>query len=94
MKQEEKPKEGDLRIYHIPQVGSDGVFCKEVPDVHTAIKMLDILAYYDLRLLELKLRSDFSNCQGLEVFEENEWVEYNDSEGFDINEIRNGLADE
>lgn len=47
------------------------------------------LAIYDAFEFENNIKPDYSNTNGLEIFEDNEWTEYYDNEGDDINEIMN-----
>lgn len=68
-----------LRVYYIPQVGSsNATFYVPVSSVEEARKIMDILACYDLFQLENKIKSDFCNASGLQMFDEelNEWVSW------------------
>jgi hypothetical protein len=46
------------------------------------------LAIYDLFQLEYKIKPDYSNAQGLEIFEDKEWVDWQDEDGNDIDDIK------
>lgn len=83
-------KEGQLRVWHIPQVPMDNLFNVYVDSIKEARLVLDTLAIYDLFQLEYKIKPDYSNVSGLEVFEDNEWIEWHDKDGNDIDEIIKG----
>jgi stage III sporulation protein SpoIIIAA len=83
-----KPKEikkGQLRVWHIPQMPMKAfrVYVKTPKD---AKAILNVLAIYDLFQFENKIKPDYSNAQGLEVFENGEWSEWEDNYGFDIDD--------
>ena len=80
-------KHGALRVWHIPQIPMDG-FLVDVGSEAEAIKVLDVLADYDLFQLENRIKPDFSNAQGLEVFDADGWSEYYNDDGEDIDDIR------
>lgn len=68
-------KEGDLRVWWIPQVPG-APFLSSVESPTEAKKLLDLLARYDAFQLEHRIKPDYSNVGGLEVFEGGEWVEW------------------
>lgn len=77
-----KPKEGDLRVWWIPQVPMKP-FRVPVPDVKTAKLVLDCLASYDLFQLEHNVKPDFCNAGGLECFSQDgdgKWCEWYDED--------------
>jgi hypothetical protein len=74
-----------MRVWWIPQVPGEP-FYVEVSGVKEARKILDTLAEYDAFLLKNKHRIAHFNTGGLEVMEENEWIEWRDSQGRDIDE--------
>ena len=87
---------GDLRVWHIPQVPMSG-FHVFVDSLGEAKKVLSILAEYDLFQFERKIKPDYANAQGLEVYvqvsndgEEDhecyEWEEWMDEQGYNIGE--------
>jgi hypothetical protein len=83
-----KPKEikvGQLRVWHIPQIPMSA-FRVYVKNPKEARSILNVLAIYDLFQLENKIKPDYSNAQGLEVFEDGEWTEWEDEYGFDIDQ--------
>lgn len=79
---------GDLRVWWIPQVPMKP-FHVPVPDIKTAIIVLNCLAQYDLFQLKHRVKPDFCNAGGLECFsqdDDGEWCEWYDEEtGDDIN---------
>lgn len=76
---------GDLRIWHIPQVPMEG-FKVAVKSIEEAKKILDVLADYDIFQFEHKVKPDYSNAAGLEVFDGKEWVDWEDEFGNGIDE--------
>jgi hypothetical protein len=80
------PKEGTLRVWWIPQVPMEA-FHFPVASAHEAKLILDTLANYDLFQLEHRIKPDFSNAGGLEVFQDGEWMEWEDENGSDIDEF-------
>lgn len=76
-------KEGQLRVWHIPQVPMLA-FHVYVSSIKEAKLILETLAIYDLFQLEYKIKPDYSNAQGLEVYENGEWCDWEDEEGNDI----------
>jgi hypothetical protein len=69
------PKEGDLRVWHIPQVPM-APFHVPVKSLEEAGAVLNALARYDLFQLEHNIKPDFCNAAGLEVYEDGEWSEW------------------
>lgn len=59
-----------LRIWHIPQVGYDATIYIPVETLEEGKKVLDILACYDLFQYKNKIKPDFANASGLEMFDE------------------------
>lgn len=81
-----EPKENDLRVWHIPQIPM-GAFHVHVDSLEEARKVLDTLANYDLFQFENNIKPDYCNMNGLEVFENGEWLEWESADGDDINSI-------
>jgi hypothetical protein len=79
-------KKGDLEVWHIPQVPMKA-FRVKVQDVKEAIKILNVLADYDIFQFENHIKPDYTNAAGLEEFDGKEWSEYYNEEGMDIDEI-------
>jgi hypothetical protein len=77
------PKEGDLRVWHIPQVPMKA-FRVPVASAEEAIKLINVLANYDLFQFENNIKPDYCNVNGLEVFENGEWLEWENEDGSDI----------
>jgi hypothetical protein len=77
------PKKGALRVWHIPQIPGKP-FHVEVRDVREATLILKSLALYDLFQLKHRIKPDYSNAQGLEVFEGGEWCEWECKNGENI----------
>lgn len=75
-----------LRVWHICQIGKVDPFYVDVNSVEEAWKILNVLADYDLFQYENRIKPDYSNANGLEYLdeEENEWLEWEDEDGFDI----------
>lgn len=80
-----KIKRGQLRVWHIPQVPMHS-FRVYVSSIQEAKLVLEALAIYDLFQLEYKIKPDYSNVQGLEVYEDAEWIEWMDEDGDDIDD--------
>lgn len=87
-------KEGDLRVWHIPQVPMKP-YHVEVANLKEAKLVLMTLARYDTFQLENNIKPDYCNTQGLERYEnigeddkpELDWVEFCDDNGRDILEL-------
>ena len=85
-------KEGDLRVWWIPQVPMKA-FRQPAANVEQAILLLNTLAEYDRFQLENNVRGDFRNAGGLEVFEYGDWLDWVNEDGNDIDYvIRNGVT--
>jgi len=78
------PKDGDLRVWWIPQVPMKA-FNVDVETLHEAAKILDVLAEYDLFQLICNVKPDYTNAGGLHIYENGEWCEwYDEDSGEDI----------
>jgi len=83
----DKPKEGELRVWWIPQVPMKA-FRVAVKSIREARLVLDALANYDIFQFENNVKPDYCNAGGLEVFESGEWSEWYDEEsGESIDEL-------
>lgn len=80
------PKEGDLQVWHIPQVPGKS-FDVAVSTPAGGKRVMEILAAYDLFQLHHNVKPDYSNAQGLNVFEAGEWITWYDEDGYDIDEL-------
>lgn len=85
-------KIGALRVWHIPQIPGKP-FRVPVASPEDAQRVLGLLADYDLFQFKNKIKPDYCNAQGLEVYEadggegEPDWCEWCDEEtGYEINE--------
>jgi hypothetical protein len=78
------------RVYHQSNVPCEP-FYVSVENIEQAILILNVLANYDLYLQDLYLGKEFSNCQGLEQFNEDsqEWEEYYNNDGESIEDLMN-----
>jgi len=73
-----------LRVWHIPQIPGKP-FHVEVGSTTEARKVMKILANYDIFQFENRIKPDYCNASGLEVFEGGEWTEwYDEKTGKDI----------
>ncbi len=61
----ESPTEGDLKVWHIPQVPGEP-FYVPVSSLEEATKVLGVLADYDLFQYEDRIKPDYCNASGLE----------------------------
>lgn len=79
--------EGNLRVWWIPQVPGTP-FHVSVKDTDQAIFLLRTLANYDLFQLKHRIKGDYCNQGGLEVFDDGEWVEWHHADSDqDIDEM-------
>lgn len=81
-------KKGAMRVWHIPQIPGKA-FHVSVGNPEEAKKILDVLAYYDLFQFENRIKPDYCNAAGLEVFEDGEWCEWYSEDGESIDEYLN-----
>lgn len=78
-------KVGDLRVWWIPQIPGEP-FTVPVKDIVEGVKVLDILASYDLFQLANNIKGDYCNAGGLQVFLDDAgdgkpgWCEWYDEE--------------
>ena len=84
------PKEGDLRVWWIPQVPMEA-FHVPVADAEEAARVLEMLAAYDAFQFEKGIKPDYCNTGGLEIYELNSdgdgnpgWSEWESEDGEDI----------
>ena len=93
-----KPQTGDLRVWHIPQIGSKaGTFHVPVKTVEDGMLVMDVLANYDLFQFENNIKPDYANANGLERFDEADidiaegmdgWTDWLDEDGNDVDDLR------
>ena len=79
------PKEGDLRIWWIPQVPMKA-FYWPVQSVDEAVNLCNLLAEYDKFQFENRVKPDYCNVGGLMIFEDGEWVDWCNDEYMDFND--------
>lgn len=77
------PTSGDLRVYWFPQVPGKA-FRVPVASPSEAQKLMTVLADYDIFQFKNRIKPDYCNAGGLEVFEDGEWCEWNSEDGDDI----------
>lgn len=80
------PKNGDLSVWHIPQVPVTE-FRVIVKTPYEGKKLMTTLALYDLFQLQHNIKPDYSNANGLDIFEDGEWVTWYNENGEDIDEL-------
>jgi len=83
---DKKAKNGSLRIWWIPQIPGKSFFVP-VENISEAKKILCVLADYDIWQLENNIKPDFSNAGGLSVFNDGEWLDWEDEDGNGIDDI-------
>lgn len=77
-----------LRVWWIPQVGTCNSFYVPVSSVEEAKKVMDILAAYDAFQLQNRVKPDYCNEGGLQMFdpeteEWEDWYEETEDDYFD-----------
>ena len=68
-----------LRVWWIPQIPGKP-FHVGVDTVEEGVKIMEVLAEYDLFQYENKIKPDYANVGGLEIFEDGEWCSWYDDE--------------
>ena len=86
-----RPADGSLRVWWIPQVPGQRFFAP-VADLTQAKLLLTTLAHYDLFQFENRIKPDYANAGGLEVFEDGEWSEWHTEDGDDIDAVMHAEA--
>lgn len=67
---------GDLRVWWIPQVPMKP-FRVDVPSVEAGVLIMDALAEYDKFQFENRVKPDYCNAGGLEIFDaDGEWTDW------------------
>jgi hypothetical protein len=69
------------RVWWVPQVPMKA-FYVEVDDLKTAVKIVDVLADYDIFQYENRVKPDYSNVGGVQVWseDENDWLDLDEDE--------------
>lgn len=72
-----------MRVWWIPQVGVNAIFHVPVHSVIEATKIMTVLAIYDEFQYENRIKPDFCNTGGLEVWDEasQEWRSWDYNNG-------------
>jgi hypothetical protein len=86
-------KQGDLRVWWIPQIPGKP-FHVEVVNLAEAKKIMEVLANYDIFQFENRIKPDYSNVGGLECFRQHgapvpaddlpDWCEWESEDGDNI----------
>lgn len=72
-----QPITGQMRIWHIPQIGAEvPTFYVGVETLKEASKLLNVIWDYDNFQHENKIKPDFCNASGLQVYDGKEWEEW------------------
>lgn len=79
----ERPQNNLLKIWHIPQVPMRS-FEVYVSSPDEAALYIDMLAQYDTYEFNRKVKPDYSNASGLQVFEDGEWLDWYTEDGDDF----------
>lgn len=66
-----------LKLWWIPQVPMKA-FEVEVASLAEGVKLLDVLAQYDLFQFENRVKPDYCNAGGIVMLEDGEWVDWAD----------------
>ena len=75
-----------LKVWWIPQVPGKA-FEVPVASVDEAKKILTVLADYDNFQYDNNIKPDFCNAGGLVVFEDGDWVDWEDEDFRSIDEV-------
>lgn len=75
-----------LRVWHVPQIPMKP-FHVPVRNVAQAKFVIKLLADYDLFQVKMKVKPDYSNAQGLEVYCTSGWQEWYDRDGNSIDDV-------
>ena len=90
-----KPKQGDLRVWWIPQVPGKA-FRVDVDSPAEAKKLMAVLANYDIFQFQNRIKPDYCNTGGLECFQQfgapsdpddfPDWCDWEDEVGNNIDD--------
>lgn len=75
-----------LRVWWIPQVPGKP-FYVPVDSLVEARLLLDTLAKYDQFQFENRIKPDYCNTGGLQSFEDDEWTDWYDDDGNEIDDF-------
>ena len=83
-----------LRISHFPQVPCKA-FHVDVNSIEEALKIMNVLAYYDLFQYNNRIKPDYANATTLDMWEENSdgegnpgWCNWSDEDGYEISDYK------
>lgn len=77
-----------MRVWWIPQVGAPvPQFYFDVDSLVAAKQIVEALARYDLFQYKHRIKPDYANMGGLEVFRNGDWEEWEDEEANNIDDI-------
>lgn len=82
-----KRKKGDLQVWWIPQVPMEP-FTVDVRTVREAKLLTRALADYDLFQFDNNIKPDYCNAGGLTVWDGNDWTDWEDEDGNDIDDTK------
>lgn len=85
------PKEGDLRVWWIPQIPGKA-FHWPVSDLAHAASMLDALAAYDDFQFGENVKGDYANTGGLLVYRNGDWEDWESDECDDLDTYRQSTS--
>ena len=68
-----------LRVWWIPQIPGH-LFVVNVDNIAEGVKLMDILANYDDFQFRHRIKPDYSNAGGLQMFDEGEWIDWCDED--------------
>ena len=74
------PREGDLKVWWIPQVPMKNPFEVSVPTIAEGRRLIEMLADYDLFQYRRRIKPDYSNAGGLMVYRDGDWEDVDDDE--------------
>lgn len=77
----------NYRVWWIPQIPGKPFFVDEVPTLAEAKRLMVILADYDLFQFHNRIKPDYSNAGGIEVFVNGEWESYDEQDECDSMEL-------
>lgn len=74
------PKQKPLRVWWIPQIPGKP-FRVDVPTLAEGVKLMDVLAQYDIFQYEHRIKPDYCNAGGIEMLDtDGEWCDWYDEE--------------
>jgi hypothetical protein len=92
-KNEKKPKDGDLRVWWIPQIPGQP-FLVNVRTLREARLLTGALAEYDKFQFDHNVKPDYSNAGGVQVFEHKEFVDFWTEDGIEFDKLTDAQIDE